>query len=82
MERTSLLLFITIQFQQLNNIRDQMNAESCRNREIVETTNCRLRTEELEKTTLEDRLGKLHNELQQVKSEHFTVNFKRFIFIW
>lgn len=56
-----------------------MNAESCRNREIVETTNCRLRNEELEKSTLEDRFTKVQNELQHVKSEHMTV-FKYFIY--
>lgn len=50
-----------------------MNTESCRNREIVETTNCRLRNEELEKSTLEERLTKVQNELQHVKSEHITV---------
>lgn len=50
-----------------------MNSEGTRHRDLIETTNCRLRTEEAQKLTVEDRLEKAVHELHVMKSEHFTV---------
>lgn len=61
------------QHTQLISMREQFSAEAARHRETVETTNCRLRTEEAQKCTIEDRFEKAHQELQSMKAEHFAV---------
>lgn len=48
--------------KQLHNLRDQMNVE----------TN-KLRNEEMQKTTIEERLEKAIHELHHMKNEHMTV---------
>lgn len=49
----------------MHNLRDQMNME----------TN-KLRNEEIQKTTVEERLGKALHDLNHMKNEHMTVNYK------
>ena len=61
------------QHSQLVSLREQFAAEGARHREVVETTNCRLRTEETQKCSIEERLEKAHQELHAMKAEHFTV---------
>lgn len=61
--------------QQLNNLREQLSTEASRHRELVETTNCRLRSEEIQKSTIEERFEKAQQELQQLKSDSITVMF-------
>lgn len=60
--------------QQLNSLREQMNVEVSRQREVLETTNCRLRNEEAQKLTVEERLEKALHDLHEIKSEHMTVD--------
>lgn len=59
--------------QQLNNLREQINTDATRHREIVETTANRLRCEEMQKSTVEERLEKATHELHHLKNEHMTV---------
>lgn len=59
------------QFKQLHNLRDQMNVE----------TN-KLRNEEIQKTTVEERLEKALHDLHHMKNEHMTVNYElKFVYI-
>lgn len=58
-----LFSFFRQKFQQLHNLRDQMNCE----------TN-KLRNEAIQKTTIEERLEKSLHDLHQLKNEHMTVN--------
>lgn len=55
-------------------LRDQIAADASRHRESIEATNCRLRNEEGEKCSLEERLEKAHQELHTMKAEHTTVS--------
>lgn len=55
-------------------MRDQIAADSSRHRESIESANCRMRAEEGEKCSLEERLEKAHQELHTMKAEHTHVN--------
>lgn len=66
--------------QQLNSLREQMNVEASRQREVIENTNCRLRSEEAQKLTVEERLEKAVHDLHDMKSEHITV--RRLVSVW
>lgn len=66
------------QHTQLVSLREQFSAESAHHRETVETTNCRLRAEEAQKMTIEERFEKAHQELQVLKSEHMAVSIIEF----
>lgn len=57
----------------MNSLRDQMNNEASRQREALETTNCRLRSEEAHKLTVEERLEKALHDLHEMRNEHMTV---------
>lgn len=59
--------------QQLNNLREQSTTEASRHREIIESTTTRLRNEEMQKTTIEERLEKASHELNHLRNEHVTV---------
>lgn len=61
-------------FQQTVHLREQLNLESTRNRELQETSSCRLRAEESQKCSLEERLEKTNHELQHFKADHFTLS--------
>lgn len=52
----------------MHNLRDQINVE----------TN-KLRNEEIQKTTIEERFEKALHDLHQIKNEHMTVNSVDFI---
>lgn len=56
-------------------MREQLAADTARHREAIEATTCRLRTEESQKCSLEERLEKTHDELQKMKAEHCNVSF-------
>lgn len=60
--------------QQLLALRDQIAADSSRHRETIEATHCRLRSEEGEKCSLEERLEKAHQEIHTMKAEHTNVS--------
>ena len=60
--------------KQLNNLRDQMSSDANRHREILETTNCRLRSEEVQKCSVEERFEKTAHELHALKGDHLTVS--------
>lgn len=51
-----------------------MSVEVSRQREAIENTNCRLRSEEAQKLTVEERLEKAMHDLHEMKSEHITVS--------
>lgn len=55
-------------------MREQIATDGARHREAIETTTCRLRTEESQKCSLEERLEKTHDELQKMKTEHCNVS--------
>lgn len=55
-------------------MREQLAADTARHREAIEATSCRLRTEESQKCSLEERLEKTHDELQKMKTEHCNVS--------
>ncbi len=55
-------------------MREQIAADTVRHREAMESTTCRLRTEESQKCSLEERLEKTHDELQKMKAEHCNVS--------
>lgn len=50
-----------------------MNNEASRQREALETTNCRLRSEEAQKLTVEERMEKALHDLHEMRNEHMTV---------
>lgn len=56
------------------NLREQIATDTARHREAIETTTCRLRTEESQKCGLDERLQKTHEELQNMKAEHCNVS--------
>lgn len=56
-------------------MREQIAADAARHREAMETTTSRLRTEESQKCSLEERLEKTHHEVHALKAEHQTVSF-------
>ncbi|KAG4068837.1 hypothetical protein HA402_004985 [Bradysia odoriphaga] len=58
------------QHSQIVSMREQIAADAGRHREAMEATTCRLRTEESQKCSLEERLEKAHDELQKMKAEH------------
>lgn len=70
--------FNFISSKQLGNLRDQINTEASRHREIIETTANRLRNEEIQKSTVEERLEKTAHDLHYLKNEHMTVNRLKF----
>lgn len=55
-------------------MREQLAADTARHRESLEATTCRLRAEESQKCSLEERLEKTHDELQKMKAEHCNVS--------
>lgn len=55
-------------------MRDQIATDAAHHRESIEATTCRLRTEESQKCSLEERLEKTHDELQKMKAEHCNVS--------
>lgn len=59
--------------QQLNNLREQSGNEASRHREICESTTQRLRNEEIQKATIEERFEKASHELNHLRSEHVAV---------
>lgn len=61
------------QHSQLATMREHVSAEAARHREALETTTCRLRAEEAQKSSVEERFEKTHHELHTFKAEHFTV---------
>lgn len=68
----SSLIYVLILFQQLHNLRDQMNIESNK-----------LRNEETQKCTVEERLEKAIHDLHHMKNEHMTVSSLHYIkFDW
>lgn len=58
----------------MNSLREQMNVEASRQREVLESTNCRLRSEEAQKMTVEERFEKAVHDLHEMKNEHLTVS--------
>lgn len=56
--------------QQLQSLRDQLNLEQSKLKETQETTQCRLRTEEVQKCELEDRLEKCQAEIHTLRNDH------------
>lgn len=56
-------------------MREQLNVESVRHREAHESANCRLRAEEVTRSTVEERFDKAQHELQHMRSEHTNVSF-------
>lgn len=59
---------------QLIGLREQLNVEAARHREVIDTTHCRLRTEEAQKCSVEERLEKTTHALQAIKSEHMVLS--------
>lgn len=59
--------------KQIVSMREQIAADTARHREEIESATCRLRTEESQKCSLEERLDKAHDELQKMKAEHCNV---------
>jgi hypothetical protein len=51
-------------------MRDQLTLESNKLREAVETGQCRIRAEECQRATIEEKLEKQCAELQQMRGEH------------
>lgn len=77
MQRRGQVQLFTILFhlpQQLNNLREQSGNEASRHREIFESTTQRLRNEELQKATIEERFEKASHELNHLRSEHVAVS--------
>ncbi|XP_055839822.1 coiled-coil domain-containing protein 170 [Episyrphus balteatus] len=58
------------QHTQLHSLRDQLNSESCKLKEIQETSQCRLRNEETMKAEIEERLERTLAELHDIRQEH------------
>lgn len=56
-------------------MREQLNVESTRHREAHESANCRLRAEEVTRSTVEERFDKSQHELQHMRAEHTNVNY-------
>lgn len=75
---TSFNKFNFISSKQLGNLRDQINTAVTRHRKIIETTANRLRNEEIQKSTVEERLEKTAHDLHHLKNEHMTVNCLKF----
>lgn len=57
----------------MGTLREQLAGEATRHRECQESANCRIRQEEAQKCTLEERLDKATNELQATRAEHMTL---------
>ncbi|GAB0098460.1 coiled-coil domain-containing protein 170 [Sergentomyia squamirostris] len=55
---------------QVENLREQISMEGNRHRETEETTTCRLRAEEAQRCSIEERLEKAHADLQSMRAEH------------
>uniref|UniRef100_A0A1B0CQC2 Putative myosin class ii heavy chain n=1 Tax=Lutzomyia longipalpis TaxID=7200 RepID=A0A1B0CQC2_LUTLO len=55
---------------QVENLREQISMEGTRHREAEETTTCRLRAEEAQRCSIEERLEKAHADLQAMRAEH------------
>lgn len=60
--------------QQLHNLREQLSVESTRLREIQETSSCRIRAEECQRTSLEEKLEKACSEAAQLRDEHISLS--------
>lgn len=61
------------QHTQLIGLREQLNVDAARHREAIDTSHCRLRTEEAQKSSVEERLEKATHALQVVKAEHMSL---------
>lgn len=63
-------MFREFYLQQVENLREQISMEGTRHREAEETTTCRLRAEEAQRCSIEERLEKAHADLQAMRAEH------------
>lgn len=48
--------------------------EQSRHREAMDTATCRMKADEMQRCTVEERLEKAHAELQAMKAEHHIVS--------
>ena len=52
------------------NLREQLSIEATRLRETQDTTQCRIRAEECQRVSLEEKMEKTCGEMQQMRDEH------------
>ncbi|KAG5676485.1 hypothetical protein PVAND_006316 [Polypedilum vanderplanki] len=59
---------------QIHNMREQLNIETTRLRETQETSQSRIRAEECQRATVEEKLEKTCSELQMMRDEHLAMS--------
>lgn len=60
--------------QQIHNLREQLSVETTRLRENQETSQCRIRAEECQRVSVEEKLEKTCNELSHFREEHVALS--------
>lgn len=55
-------------------MREQLNVETTRLRETQETSTCRIRAEECQRASLEEKLEKACTEMSQMRDEHLSMS--------
>lgn len=67
-------MITAFKFQQVSSLREQIAAEGSRNREVQENVTTRIRSEEQQRCSLEERLEKAVHELQAFKADHICLS--------